>query len=347
MSEFTIGDLTYTPLTSTTCSVKAKDTNISGVITIPSIVTDNRPFVNSPTYTVTNIGYEAFEGCSSLTSITIPNSVTSIGDTAFAGCSSLTRVYFLGTTIPTLSNIFGPGIKQGTAYYQPGTSESDKTLLGLYFTNITSNSMLCFKEDTKILTEKGYIKIQELKMGDKVKTLRDGYKRITMIGKKKCLNYYEETNPSNSMYKISKNKVPELTEDLYLTGLHPVLVNEENKRNSKELRVLNWKRMTDDMYRLLTYKNDNASAVKETEEVIIWNLVLYSKSSRKNYGIYANGLLTESMDENAFKYFSGLSLEDDIKSVSSIDNDKVNILDLRRMMEEHMLKVKNDMINII
>ena len=43
-------------------------------------------------YSVTSIGNDAFENCSSLTSVTIGNSVTSIGAWAFGGCSSLTSV---------------------------------------------------------------------------------------------------------------------------------------------------------------------------------------------------------------------------------------------------------------
>ena len=42
---------------------------------------------------VTSIGNSAFSSCSSLTSISIPNSVTSIGNYAFSDCSSLTSVH--------------------------------------------------------------------------------------------------------------------------------------------------------------------------------------------------------------------------------------------------------------
>ena len=59
----------------------------SGSVTIPETVT-----YNGTTYSVTSIGDDAFCYCSSLTSVTIPNSVTSIGYYAFEDCSSLTSI---------------------------------------------------------------------------------------------------------------------------------------------------------------------------------------------------------------------------------------------------------------
>ena len=59
----------------------------SGDVVIPEAIT-----YGGTTYSVTSIGIVAFDYCTELTSVTIPNSVTSIGDGAFRSCSGLTSV---------------------------------------------------------------------------------------------------------------------------------------------------------------------------------------------------------------------------------------------------------------
>ncbi|MCQ2375763.1 MAG: leucine-rich repeat protein [Salinivirgaceae bacterium] len=60
-----------------------------GNVKIPNVVT-----YNGTIYSVTSIKEHAFFGCSSLTSITIPNTITSIDNYAFNGCTSLKEVTF-------------------------------------------------------------------------------------------------------------------------------------------------------------------------------------------------------------------------------------------------------------
>ena len=74
-----------------------------GYIIIPEIVE-----LKKVAYHVTSIGGWAFEKCSSLTSIVIPDGVTSIGRTAFAGCKSLTSI-----VIPDSVTSIGSGAFEG------------------------------------------------------------------------------------------------------------------------------------------------------------------------------------------------------------------------------------------
>ena len=71
---------------------------VSGAVVIPSSVTNNGTI-----YSVTSIGNDAFENCSGLTSVTIPNSVTSIGEWAFWECSGLTSVT-IGNSVTSIGN---------------------------------------------------------------------------------------------------------------------------------------------------------------------------------------------------------------------------------------------------
>ena len=80
----------YYGITSTsnkTVEVMAGETQYSGDVTIPATVA-----YDGITYRVTSIGNSAFYRCSSLASITLPESLSSIGDYAFGGCSSLQSI---------------------------------------------------------------------------------------------------------------------------------------------------------------------------------------------------------------------------------------------------------------
>jgi len=90
-SAFKVDDITYDVISDDSRTVmlykcsRAKQ----GVCDIPRKV--EAPY-NGLLYTVTTIGSSAFDGCTGLTSVTIPNSVTTIEWYAFCNCTGLTSV---------------------------------------------------------------------------------------------------------------------------------------------------------------------------------------------------------------------------------------------------------------
>ena len=77
----------YYDISGTTATVTYGEKEYLGDIVIPESIT----FENS-IYSVTSIGADAFNDCTYLTSVTLPNSVTSIGNQAFNCCTYPTSV---------------------------------------------------------------------------------------------------------------------------------------------------------------------------------------------------------------------------------------------------------------
>jgi hypothetical protein len=84
--EFTFGKLNFKTLSDTEIELVGADNGITN-LDLNSPIT-----YQGKSYSVTRIGWGAFHNCSSLTSITIPNSVTAIGFGMFQGCSRLRSI---------------------------------------------------------------------------------------------------------------------------------------------------------------------------------------------------------------------------------------------------------------
>ena len=80
---------------------------------------------NGTSFAVTSIGQGAFSNCSSLASVTIPNSVTSIGQSAFSYCSGLTSV-----VIPSSVTSIGGGAFFNCSSLTSVTIQSGVTSIG-------------------------------------------------------------------------------------------------------------------------------------------------------------------------------------------------------------------------
>ena len=100
--EFKIGKLTFEIISSTEVSLKSAEKDITKVYLGKTVDYQGK------IYTLTEFGYRAFCDCSSLTSVTIPNSVKRIRMQAFYGCTSLTSV-----TIPNSVTEIGMGAFYG------------------------------------------------------------------------------------------------------------------------------------------------------------------------------------------------------------------------------------------
>ncbi len=154
--DFRSGDLYYNITSSSVpYTVKVSDA-VSSITTatIPETVT-----YNGTTYSVTSIGDYAFWDCSSLTSITIPNSVTSIGSYAFSRCSSLTSII-----IPNSVTSIGYDAFLNTPWYnnKPDGVMYIGKLLYKFKGNMPANTSINIEEGTISICDRAFYRCSNL-----------------------------------------------------------------------------------------------------------------------------------------------------------------------------------------
>ena len=136
--------------------------------------------------------------------------------------------------------------------------------------------------------------MEELKKGDLVKTLNDGYKPIQTL----TTGTFTLGRPMDmGMYKMKQEG--SMIADLEMTGLHSILVNENDEEHADDVN----RQITTQPNRKLYVKDHfrlHANYSNKFEKMPTNAYTIYSFSlegQEAQYGIWANGVLVESTSE--------------------------------------------------
>jgi hypothetical protein len=198
-------------------------------------------------------------------------------------------------------------------YYSGSGLNAYNILTNTYNWTIQDNGFIiipCFKEGSKILTDKGYIPIQDLKKGDLIKTLKNDYQPIIMIGKREIYHPASQERIKQQLYKCSQSEYKELFEPLIITGCHSILVDNfiNEKQKQKVIEVNGNIFVTEKKYRLPACADPRASVYETPGYYNIYHIALENDNYYFNYGIYANGLLVETCSKRYLKELSNMTL---------------------------------------
>jgi len=190
------------------------------------------------------------------------------------------------------------------------------TLIGTAFPEVyyLYPSVPCFLDGTTILCqvngEEKYIPVEDMSNGTLVKTSRDGFKKVVAIGKGVLENPDNDERTENRLYKCTPANYPELTENLYITGCHSILVNTiTDKQKEDTIKHLGKIFITDKKFRLMACVDERAEPWNSSGCYTIWHFALENDDSGMNYGVYANGgLLVETCAIRTLKTKSNLTL---------------------------------------
>jgi hypothetical protein len=181
-------------------------------------------------------------------------------------------------------------------------------LFGLY------SAYPCFLEGTTILCQvdgnETAVKIEDLRVGNLVKTGSSGYKKVELIGKNEIQNPDNNDRITDRLYKCSPSNYPELTSDLYITGCHSLLVDYLTPEQRKSIiEKVGEIFITENKYRLMACVDERAEPWNSGGHYTVWHLALENDEISHNYGVYVNGgLLAETCSLKHLRYKSNMIL---------------------------------------
>lgn len=272
----------------------------------------------------------AFQGCVALVGdLLITKNIATIGNNAFRGCTGyaggklkiagdldIGDFAFFGTRFITI-DIQNRFI---TAFQPNSFNVGSSTPIGLFYageqyTGVTGDendippipitgqpyapatyyndgNILCYSKGAKILCKDGYIKVEDLVVGELVKTLNHGYLEVENIVHGRFTN--DPNNWNRCMYRLPKEGG--MTDDLIVTGGHGILVDslpdnvveplEGYYSNEIECKI-------DNQYLLVAAFCDRFEKIESTDLFDYYHFSLKGVSDRR-YAIWANGVLSES-----------------------------------------------------
>jgi len=127
------------------------------------------------------------------------------------------------------------------------------------------------------------------------------------VGKNKFINSINE--PLNCMYKMSASNSNSLTKDLIITGGHSILVDNLGDYENDNKKYFGYIPMVDDKFLLLACVSNDFKKLENNNVYTYYHIVLESENDDKNFGIYANGILTESISKTVFLKYNFIVLK--------------------------------------
>ncbi len=161
----------------------------------------------------------------------------------------------------------------------------------------------CFNFGTKILVLKDsrekYVPVQDLRRGDIVKTYLHGYRKIDCIGRGRMVN--DPSSLTSCMYKMTKTDKNGLIEDLYVTGGHSILVNALSNEEKQKQKCISFSETIDDKVLLLAAASNQFVKVQGKKLYTYYHFTCENGGDdNRRFGVYANGILTETPSKNYF-----------------------------------------------